>query len=47
MLEAISMSFPLYDKGILGGIRAASIHKMLILKKFERYVVSYVIAGSL
>jgi len=46
MLEAMSMSFPLYDKGVLGGIRAASIHKMLILKKFERYVVSYVVAGS-
>ena len=46
LMEALSMSFPLYDKGILGGIRAASIHKMLTLKKFERYVVSYVVAGS-
>lgn len=46
LLEAISMSFPLYDKGLLGGLRSASIHKMLILKKFERYVVSYVMAGS-
>lgn len=46
LMEALSMSFPLYDKGILGGMRAASIHKMLTLKKFERYVVSYVVAGS-
>ncbi len=46
LIEAISMSFPLYDKGILGAIRAASIHKTLVLKKFERYVVSYVLAGS-
>src|SRR3972149_7458252 len=44
---AIAMSFPLYDKdGILGALRAASIHKSLVLQKFERYVVSYVIYGS-
>lgn len=47
LIEAISMSFPLYDKGVLGALRAASIHKTLVLKKFERYVVSYVLAGSL
>ncbi|MCL6500876.1 MAG: nucleotidyltransferase domain-containing protein, partial [Candidatus Pacearchaeota archaeon] len=47
LIEAIAMSFPLHDKGILGALRAASIHKALVLKKFERYVVSYVLAGSL
>lgn len=47
LVEAISMSFPLHDKGLLGALRAASIHKTLVLKKFERYVVSYVLAGSL
>jgi len=41
------MSFPLYDKGFLGSLRVAEIHKSLVLRKFERYVVSYVIAGSL
>ncbi len=46
-VDAMSMSFPIHDKGILGALRAANIHKSLILKKFERYVVSYVIAGSL
>ncbi len=46
-IEAIAMSFPLYDKGILGALRVANIHKSLVLRKFERYVVSYVIAGSL
>lgn len=46
-VDAISMSFPIHDKGTLGALRAANIHKTLILKKFERYVVSYVIAGSL
>ena len=44
---AISMAFPLYDKGILGALRVAEIHKSLVLQKFEKYVVSYVIAGSL
>ena len=44
---AIAMSFPLYDKdGILGALRASEIHKSLVLQKFEKYVVSYVIYGS-
>jgi len=47
LYAAISMSFPLYDKGILGAMRVAEIHKSLILQKFEKYVVSYVLAGSL
>ncbi len=46
-IEAISMSFPLFDKGILGELRVASIHKTLVLRKFERYIVSYVVAGSM
>src|SRR3989344_1352784 len=47
MTSAIAMSFPLHDKGILGALRVAEIHKTLVLRKFERYVASYVIAGSL
>ena len=47
LASAIAMSFPLYDKGFLGALRVAEIHKSLVLQKFERYVVSYVIAGSL
>ncbi len=47
IIEAIGMSFPLYDKGILGALRVAQIHKSLVLKKFEKYVYSYVIGGSL
>jgi predicted nucleotidyltransferase/uncharacterized protein (UPF0332 family) len=45
--EAIGMSFPLYDKGLLGSLRVAQIHKSLVLRKFEKYVTSYVIGGSL
>jgi uncharacterized protein (UPF0332 family)/predicted nucleotidyltransferase len=47
LASAIAMSFPLYDKGFLGALRVAEIHKSLVLQKFERYVVSYVIGGSL
>jgi len=43
----ISMAFPIHDKGILGALRVAQIHKNLVLRKFDKYVVSYVIAGSL
>lgn len=45
--DAIAMSFPLYDKGSLGALRVTSIHRTLVLKKFEHYIVSYVIAGSI
>ncbi len=45
--EALAMSYPILDKGILGGIRVAQIHKSLVLKKFEKYVTSYVFGGSL
>ena len=47
LVGAVSMCFPLYDKGILGALRVAQIHKNLVLRKFDKYVVSYVIGGSL
>lgn len=47
LVNAIGMSFPLHDKGILAALRVAQIHKSLVLQKFDKYVVSYVIAGSI
>ena len=47
LIGAIALSFPLHDKGLLGALRVAEVHKNLVLKKFEKYVSSYVIAGSL
>ncbi|MBT7706091.1 nucleotidyltransferase domain-containing protein [archaeon] len=45
--EAIAMSFPVYDKnGFLAGIRVSSVHKSLVLRKFEKYVTTYAIGGS-
>jgi len=46
MASAIGLSFPIYDTGFLGVLRFAEIHKSLVLQKFEKYVVSYVVAGS-
>ncbi|OYT36240.1 hypothetical protein B6U91_01600 [Candidatus Pacearchaeota archaeon ex4484_71] len=45
--SAIFMSFPLHDKGFLEALRIAEIHKSLVLRKFDKYVVSYVLGGSL
>jgi len=46
--EALSMSFPVLDSnGLLSYMRVAQIHKSLVLKKFEKYVTSYVLGGSL
>lgn len=47
LIDAVSSSYPLYDKGLLGALRVANIHKTLVLRKFEKYVASYVIGGSL
>lgn len=47
VMEAIAMSYPIIDKGFLSHVRVAQIHKSLVLKKFEKYVTSYVVGGSL
>ena len=46
LIGAIAMSIPIYDKGILSGLRVAEIHKSMVLQKFDKYVVSYVLGGS-
>jgi len=47
ILQVFAMSAPVYDTGMLSAIKIAEIHKSMILKKFEKYIVSYVLAGSL
>ncbi len=47
LVSAIGMAYPLHDKGMLEALRVAEIHKALVLQKFDKYVVSYVIAGSM
>ena len=43
----ISMSAPLHDTGMIAAIKIAEIHKSMVIKKFEKYILSYVLAGSL
>lgn len=46
-IDAISASMPLHDNGFLGALRVANIHKSLVLGRFDRYITSYCIGGSL
>jgi uncharacterized protein (UPF0332 family)/predicted nucleotidyltransferase len=47
LLQLIALSAPIFDRGMLAAIKIAEVHKTMILKKFEKYIVSYVLAGSL
>jgi len=45
-IDAMSAAFPIWDNSFLGCLRLASIHKSLVLRKFEKYIASYGIFGS-
>tara|TARA_Y100000310_G_scaffold341787_1_gene442127 strand:- start:24880 stop:26784 length:1905 start_codon:yes stop_codon:yes gene_type:complete len=47
LLQLMSLSAPIFDRGMLAAIKIAEVHKTMVLKKFEKYIVSYVLAGSL
>ncbi len=48
VLQLIAMSAPVYDPmDVLIALKTAEIHKTMVLKKFEKYIVSYVVAGSM
>jgi predicted nucleotidyltransferase len=47
LIQKIAGSAPMYDTGMLAALRISEIHMQMVLKKFERYIVSYVLAGSL
>ena len=46
-LQAIAMGMAIYDKGMMAAIKISEVHKSMVLKKFEKYIVTYVLAGSL
>ncbi|MDK2908251.1 MAG: hypothetical protein PWQ87_709 [Candidatus Woesearchaeota archaeon] len=46
-LNKIARGAIVYDKGMLSAIKIAEVHKTMVLSKFEKYIVSYVLAGSL
>ncbi|HLC81923.1 MAG TPA: hypothetical protein VJH68_04665 [Candidatus Nanoarchaeia archaeon] len=45
--KLVSLGAPIYDLGMMAAIKIAEIHKTMVLKKFEKYILSYVLAGSL
>lgn len=47
LLDAVAQGFPISDNGFLGALRLASIHKTMVMRKFDKYIASYVIGGSL
>jgi uncharacterized protein (UPF0332 family)/predicted nucleotidyltransferase len=47
ILQMIAMAAPIHDTGMLSALKIAEIHKTMTLKKFEKYIVAYVLAGSL
>lgn len=47
LMELIANSATIHDTGALASLKLAEIHKAMVIKKFEKYIVSYVIAGSL
>ncbi len=48
ILQLISSSVFIHDpKDVLKALKVSEIHKTMVLKKFEKYVVSYVAVGSL
>jgi uncharacterized protein (UPF0332 family)/predicted nucleotidyltransferase len=47
LAQDISVSLPYYDTGYLNAVKVAEVHKQMVLKKFEKYIVSYVMVGSI
>ena len=48
ILELVAIAAPIYDpKDLLQALKVAEIHKSMVIKKFEKYVISYVAVGSL
>src|SRR3989339_2060724 len=45
--KLISIGAPIHDTGMLAAIKIAEVHKSMVIKKFEKYILSYVLAGSL
>jgi predicted nucleotidyltransferase/uncharacterized protein (UPF0332 family) len=46
-LSLFAMAAPVFDTGMMSALKIGEIHREMVLKKFEKYVVSYVLFGSL
>ena len=47
LLQMVAISSIVYDKGVLEATKVAEVHKSLVLKKFDKYIVAYVCAGGI
>ncbi len=47
LLQTIAISSPIFDTGVLESVKIAEVHKNLVLKKFDKYIVSYVCVGGI
>ncbi|MBU2639478.1 MAG: hypothetical protein KKG75_02085 [Nanoarchaeota archaeon] len=47
-LQDIAISAPVYDpQDLIAALKVSEVHKNMVMKKFEKYITSYVAAGSL
>ncbi|MFT4311272.1 MAG: nucleotidyltransferase domain-containing protein [Candidatus Woesearchaeota archaeon] len=44
--KLMASSAIVHDKGLLSAIKISEIHKQMVLERFEKYIVSYIVAGS-
>ena len=47
IVKKIALGLTFYDKGVLSAVKISEIHKEMVLRKFEKYIVAYVLAGSI
>jgi len=47
LTKMIALGTTIHDTGMLAAIKIGEIHKSMVIKKFEKYILSYVLAGSL
>lgn len=45
--KIIATSAIIYDKGLFSAMKVGEIHKSMVIERFEKYIVSYVLGGSL
>tara|TARA_Y100000310_G_scaffold324230_1_gene385856 strand:- start:1017 stop:2885 length:1869 start_codon:yes stop_codon:yes gene_type:complete len=47
IVSMVAHSGVLFDRGLLSALKVSEVHKNKVIRKFEKYVVSYIAVGSL
>lgn len=47
IIQMVATSGIIFDRGLLSALKVSEVHKNMSIKKFEKYVVSYIAVGSL